>query len=497
LLNLLRKINNNKKDFEHIRNISAMFFVLYLAAFGLMIFPHFSADTFSIHAGGYKHLLALGRVAAYIFNLLFIFMDMYKMSWFTSLLSMIFLTISSVIIYYKISQTLCKKSLITAGAVAILFCNPFMADVFQFAEVCHTITLGVLFSSTALIPIKRDMPLKNFLISIILLFTALNFYQAVLGYYVSVSLVLIYLYNRNLTWRGVRDSLKIICAAGIASIACVIELRLLQNTGIIYIASRTSPVTLEILIKNLQSLYKIIIGIVLPAAKITYLKYIFPIFWALIYGIFIYSMLKKRVIFQNYIYSALIIIISLAAVFAPHVLTSPIWLSQRSVISFWSILAIPLLCMENLLGTNLKKAVLSITIFILCFNTAAINFMEVSLLTTNKIEQEISYLVQSRINEYENQTGNEIKTIVFRNDNRPTWSYKSAGYSAYDFAIRTYTTSWGSGVALINYFNNRSYKQRLMTDDEYNKFFRRKNWDVLNLDEQLVFYRDVLFMVSY
>ena len=96
---------------------------------------------------------------------------------------------------------------------------------------------------------------------------------------------------------------------------------------------------------------------------------------------------------------------------------------------------------------------------------------------------------------YENQTGNTIKTIVFRNDNRPTWFYKSAGYDSYDFATRIYTISWGSDIALINYFNNRSYKQRLITDDEYNKFFRRKNLDVFNLNEQLVFYRDVLFIV--
>ena len=198
----LLKIFN--EEFQEKIKITAFFFLLYLVAFGLMMFSHFSPDTFNNFThSGYKMHLVCGRVASYIVNSLFFKIDAYRMSWLTSLIGIIFLTISSFIIYSKISRLLEKESFIIAGIISILFCNTFMTDVFQFSEACPTIIFSVLFSSFALIPIKREMPLKNFLLSTLLLIISLNFYQAALGYYVTLSLILIYFYyDGKLTWGG-------------------------------------------------------------------------------------------------------------------------------------------------------------------------------------------------------------------------------------------------------------------------------------------------------
>jgi len=481
-----------KKNYK----IAALFFFLYFFAFSLMLFPHFSLDTFDFYAhNGYEGDLINGRAAAYIINLLFLGTDIYQMSWLMTVLAVIFLTLSSVIIYSKIEQASGKNSLIIAAAVAILFCNTFMADVFQFNSGCHNMTLGILFASMAL---KQNLSLKNLCASAVLLFIGLSFYQAVLGYYVAMSLVLIYFsHDCNLTLESVKDSLKIIFVACAASLACFLELRFLQITEIVYASPRTGAITFNILIQNLRQIYGLLIEKILPTANTTYPQYILPIFLFVIYAVLLYSMIKKRAKSRDYVYSALIILVSTAAVFAPHIFTTSIWTSQRSIFSFWSILTIPVLFIEHWRGDSLKKLLYGIAILILSVNIVCMVNMQASLLSSNKIDQEISYLIQSRIDEYEHQTGNKIKTIAFRNDNDPTWAYKSIDYSGYDFAVRSYTPSWGAGVSLIEYFNNRSYERRPMTNAEYNEFFQRKNWNIFSLDEQLVFFRDTLYMVSY
>ena len=300
---------------------------------------------------------------------------------------------------------------------------------------------------------------------------------------------------------GVKENFKVLSVAGLASMCSVIELKLLQSLKIIYVSSRTGTINSETLLQNFRQLYQIIIKTILPTANRTYPDYILPIFILMIFTVLIFLMLKKHVSFQKYIYLIIIFFISRLSVYAPHIVATSIWPAQRSLLSFWSILSFPLLFIEYWRGINLKKTLGFFIALILCVNIACIVKMEVALLSTNKIEQEISYLIQSRINKYENETGNKIKTIIFRNDDRPTWSYKSPGYSAYNFAIRTYAPSWGAGISLINYFNNRSYNRRQMTPEEFNelfvKKFNKRNWDILDLNEQLIFSGEECYMISY
>ena len=71
------------------------------------------------------------------------------------------------------------------------------------------------------------------------------------------------------------------------------------------------------------------------------------------------------------------------------------------------------------------------------------------------------------------------------------------GYVRYELGQRIYSVSWGAGVGCINYYNDRMYERRSMTDEEYDLLFQGNNWDSLNLDEQSVFLGDELYLVFY
>lgn len=495
-----------KKPYDERLIIAVMFFLLYLVAFGLMLFPHNSPDTFDFSMNnGYKSVLLNGRVAAYFATLLFKGMDMFKMSWLTSILSMIFLTASSIIVYSKISRTLGKNSLIAAGAIAILFCNTFMAEIFYFTEVSYAITLSILFATLALLPVKRDMQVEDFLDSMTLLLISLNFYQAALGYYVALSLVLIYFYyGGNLTRAGIQDSFKALASGLTASLACFMELRLLQITGIINKTGRSGDINFGIITENLRTLYGVISERVLLTGNLTYPKYFLLIFLAIVHAVLIFAMYKRRATLRNYVYCLAIIMISRAAVYAPHMLTTSIWPTPRSILSFWSILSVPVLFIEfwrDNININVKRIALSIVILILGLNIACSNFIEFKIFASNKADREVSQKIQARINEYENDTGNKVEKIIFRNDDRPTWVYKSVGYGCYDICTRLYSTSWGAGVSLMGYVSNRLYEKRAMTDEEFSRVFEevfnKRDWDALNLDEQLAFSGNICYLVSY
>ena len=61
---------------------------------------------------------------------------------------------------------------------------------------------------------------------------------------------------------------------------------------------------------------------------------------------------------------------------------------------------------------------------------------------------------------------------------------------------RSLCVSWG-GVESINYYNKTNYKKVEMDELIREKYFDNLDWDCMDLEEQLAFEGDTLYMIAY
>ena len=148
------------------------------------------------------------------------------------------------------------------------------------------------------------------------------------------------------------------------------------------------------------------------------------------------------------------------------------------------------------MGQKIQKLSIVTFLIFLIINIRQIEEISVDVIASNKIDEEISYLIQDEIQKYEMQNNTKIKNISLVNDINPHWGYNAIEYVCFDTNLRSYVVNWG-GVDCINYYNKTEYKSVEMNENIYETHFSGKNWDFLDLDEQMVFQGDTLYMVSY
>lgn len=111
----------------------------------------------------------------------------------------------------------------------------------------------------------------------------------------------------------------------------------------------------------------------------------------------------------------------------------------------------------------------------------------------NNQDKEQAQIIGTWINEYEQETGNEIKKIVLLKDKQSKPFYDNIKNKS-SLCYRSLYPDW-SRLGVINYYNNRKFIE-VESDKKYDKYFITKNWDKLE-KEQFVFEDDTLYYCIY
>ena len=109
----------------------------------------------------------------------------------------------------------------------------------------------------------------------------------------------------------------------------------------------------------------------------------------------------------------------------------------------------------------------------------------------------IAHMVEDRIEEYEEYTGLEVKTIVVRGcDSIRDFYEEQLVNREFTYAHPVIYDKWAQGE-FLNFVNKTDYDHREMTLDEYEKYFHKKDFDSFNLKDQMVFVGSTAYWVIY
>jgi hypothetical protein len=184
------------------------------------------------------------------------------------------------------------------------------------------------------------------------------------------------------------------------------------------------------------------------------------------------------------------------ATIAPHLLTSTVDVSPRSIVALMSLPSV--ISLFVFFQLHLSKKPLPfyfLLVFILIFfsvNTYISYRVEASRFATNRLDREIAGAVNQVILRYEKETGQIISRIAFRHDKAPILCYPAlVCYGNFRAMGRDWTI-----VPIMTIVSGRQFAEASMPDEIYDASFKGKNWDLFS-NEQIEIKGDTLYLMLY
>ena len=171
--------------------------------------------------------------------------------------------------------------------------------------------------------------------------------------------------------------------------------------------------------------------------------------------------------------------------YAPGILsTSHAARAMFALFSVFSLFVLGTLIITD--NKHIKIALCAILCTVLVVNISVFIAREINQKNQNEADKIWTDQIIDKIEKYENEY-EEIKKIYYCYD------------STTDIAVFAETAVYQkySLEGMINYYSNRDFKAKEMSDEEKEKYFGAKEWTEINTDEQIVFEGDTVYLCCY
>ena len=136
-------------------------------------------------------------------------------------------------------------------------------------------------------------------------------------------------------------------------------------------------------------------------------------------------------------------------------------------------------------------------------NFYSIQTTAADVLVTNKMEMAQMRMMQDIIEEYEQESGNTVDTVVVTHLKTGIYAYDKVNtymkYMGYPSTHMVINKEW-CDVEFLNYVNSENYKRQDMSEEDANRLFSDMKWedfDTFNPKNQMVFENNILYWAQY
>ncbi len=517
-------------------------FMLYLfitiAFFGMLIKLEYATDTYAVFnfdkEAVYMQYAMSGRFITGVALKFFKMINISEKAIYTiSYILAIFCAVSSQFILHEILEKDIKSKVLKIIIPTLIIINPFSIELFLFIEKGF-MWLGILACVLALKNLQnyferkgeifvkkkvnykiKKMPQKNkrekkyFLYSLFFMLIANCLYQGVVGIFLSVALVFILKYSKNIRKvaslhvqvaseksSDFSEAIKEFIANNFIA-GSIYAIPALINYLFVKIKFKESRVNGQIVIldslekiwQNTSNMFKTMYGILPKYTFILLILFTFAVFCSKIW-----KEEKKLLIILKFVY---ILVGIIFVAIAPQILqpTDLIWFGLRSTYSFASMYGVLILylAMNYELEEISKYTVIILSVMLLTFQAQKFIKIEKDRYLLNKNDKEITMQIAEYIKAYEETTGNKVTEISWYEDEKPNYTY-SGIFVTSDMNVKSYSSDW-STVEILKYYLKREIKL-VKKDENLEKEFKSKNWNEFN-EEQIVFKNNKLHLCNY
>ncbi|MDY3108800.1 MAG: hypothetical protein SOW50_01635 [Lachnospiraceae bacterium] len=141
-----------------------------------------------------------------------------------------------------------------------------------------------------------------------------------------------------------------------------------------------------------------------------------------------------------------------------------------------------------------KRLVKGVVILYVMVQLLSVQNIVINKYASKAIDETFVRLMYQRVQEYETETGITVTKFASVNDVSIREAYEEVGATAYSVNERVLGKATWSIVQAVT---EREFERVPMDQEVYEKYFAGKNWDYLNLDEQLVILDDTAYWCIY
>lgn len=504
-----------------LNHINGLVFAIILSSFTLIFFcllwrNHFSTDSYLVrdYIAPFWHL-SLDRYTSFALYKLTDALGIGTLD--SQRILLVFWIVACAAATYAVTTafySLCKPAatktgelalkLLLAAAASLSWLNVFHMDLILFPELALSDAAGIAATGFSVkLFFKKGAVAK--LASALLLYLALGTYQSFIGIY--VALVLFGSFTHYLTDKDYEAALKrggIACvSAGFGAILNVGLVKILRALNIIGNSGRGADLSPLNVLHNLfeiltyqPALYWNADGLFLPGIILLFMA---VVVLCLVRVLHTASRRTKKLF-------ALTAVLSYVAAFAPHIIESHILLTPRSNIAVWSFIAALVLLVivnwhnQGILQSNrllsLPTILKSALMLMLVFTALSVQDIAQDVYISNEADRIYALAIGTAIRTYEQQSGIQVTKIGLTTDTKPTGAFFETRYNRYELSNRILTVPY-SYYCLINYMNGMELIDVPVLDEVKERYFKDKNWNSFNVNEQLVFEGDTAYLCAY
>lgn len=409
--------------------------------------------------------------------------------------------LASVFARLRTEDTSIWRFLLFSACIAIAFVNVFYMELILFPEMACFLAVGnVALSFSVYTFFFRGWGYK--LVSLLLLLVALGTYQSYIGFYIAFCFVgswLLYRQDGNIRRLASRIG-QVLLFSGIGSVFNIVLVKFCIAAGIIVDSGRGAVFSLDRIASNALNILEYQ-GDLLSTADGLLPVFILPLFLIVLCGLMIY--LLKNTPLKFTLLLLVLVGVSYVVAFAPHLIESNFLLTPRSNVAFWAVLAAVCLVIAELGSSKSRNAarlcrnvLLGSVLSLLAVSIVSIQDMATDVYVSNEQDRNTAMLIDRRLDEYEESTGTLVTKIAMVYDKEVTERYPGVRYQIYELNRKIMITPY-SYYHLINYIGNRHLSSIEMPESIRNEKFAEKDWNFLDLDEQLVIEDDTAYLAVY
>ena len=383
-----------------------------------------------------------------------------------------------------------RKHIILLDAIILIcFVNPFMVETYLYGS--FDWAFGIWFAVLA----AKYLFQKRYLLGFIMAFLTVSIYQTNIFIVMIVTLFACFLKNIYLEKKKFYIEGGISCfLCGVAAILNILIFKLFSVVGNAVNPAKTPEVA--------QNYFTLVLDI-LSQLKTTYvfmfstypLRFI-PYFVASLCAGTVFFLIWKKKYYQMFVW----VCVTGTLFFLPFgymLAANSVWCTQRTLLPVFFAMS----CF--LMGTFFfvkENRYLYQTFVAACIFFFGVTFYYTETLITDCfIGQALDYseviCIEDEIREYEETTGIEVDTLSWKKSEG--MEYVHPLLRLQDGNICSHRIICDAGDYLFAYVSQKDYNLLWMTDEEYEKYFEKKDWKVFNPSEQLHFEGNICYWVVY
>lgn len=409
------------------------------------------------------------------------------------ILGILLFAISCVILHKLFSGFFEEKKQIWLMDSAILLCfiNPFMVETFLYGS--FDWAFGILMAVVA----AKWLFQKRYIGAFLMGFFALSFYQTNILIAVIIAFLACFLRNigpEKKKWELYAESLRIVLLCGGAALLNIVLFNLFVLTGNMVNGAKTAKVS--------YNYFDLVLNI-LDQAKSTYVGMFgtyplrfFPIFIMLACAGTVVFLVWRKNFYQAVIWPLSVGILFLFP-FAYMLAQNSTWCAQRTLLSVFFAAGMFFLGTLFFIRTHPDWCRIFTAAFIL-FGGVTWYYTQ-TLITDCYTGQALDYseviCIEAEIQTYEERTGITVDTISWKKSPGP--EYVHPLLMLQDGNICSHRIIYDAGDYLLDLVSEKDYTLLWMTEEEYQRYFGDKEWEVFNPQEQLYFEGNVLYWAVY